>query len=61
MVTVYCPHCAGTGRVDRCSWIGPYQAACPHCWQSLGEIEVSESEAHLHVAVADPRREGSDS
>jgi hypothetical protein len=51
MVTVYCLDCEGSGIIELCNWDGPYQVACPYCWQSLGEIDVNESEAHLYKVI----------
>ena len=37
-----CPECDGSGVVERVNWHGPYEAPCPHCYDSLGEVNDDE-------------------
>ena len=33
-----CPDCHGDGVIERVNWNGPYDIACPYCWESRGEV-----------------------
>jgi hypothetical protein len=34
-----CAKCYGDGYVERDGINGPYEVPCPHCYESLGEVE----------------------
>ena len=37
-----CPECEGDGVVERVNRNGPYEVPCPHCYESLGEVEEDD-------------------
>ena len=34
-----CKECAGTGVIEYEDFDGYYEALCPHCYESLGEVD----------------------
>lgn len=39
-----CPDCEGAGVIERVNWYGPYDVACPYCWESLGEVSDEDDD-----------------
>jgi hypothetical protein len=39
-----CPYCQGEGIIERVNWNGPYEVPCPHCYESLGEVNAPDDD-----------------